>query len=95
MNLPESSFVAATNNTRVPTLELRNLCTSFHTRAGVLPAVRDVSLRVQPGRILGLVFSGWWASRARASRSPASPFSAWSMRPGGSAAARCCSRAVT
>jgi peptide/nickel transport system ATP-binding protein len=38
-----------------PTLEVRNLCTSFYTHAGVLPAVRDVSLRLQPGRILGLV----------------------------------------
>ncbi|MCF5637884.1 ATP-binding cassette domain-containing protein, partial [Pseudomonas syringae] len=38
-----------------PTLDVRDLCTSFHTRAGVLPAVRNVSLRVQPGRILGLV----------------------------------------
>ncbi|MFS2159529.1 ABC transporter ATP-binding protein [Pseudomonas sp. Pseusp122] len=37
------------------TLEVRNLCTSFYTHAGVLPAVRDVSLRLQPGRILGLV----------------------------------------
>ena len=35
------------------TLEVRNLCTSFHTRDGILPAVRDVSLRLQPGRILG------------------------------------------
>lgn len=41
--------------TQTPTLEVRNLCTSFYTRAGVLPAVRDVSLRVAPGRILGLV----------------------------------------
>jgi peptide/nickel transport system ATP-binding protein len=38
-----------------PTLEVRNLCTSFYTHAGVLPAVRGVSLRLQPGRILGLV----------------------------------------
>jgi peptide/nickel transport system ATP-binding protein len=37
------------------TLDVRHLSTSFHTRAGVLPAVRDVSLRLQPGRILGLV----------------------------------------
>jgi len=37
------------------TLEVRNLYTSFYTHAGVLPAVRDVSLRLQPGRILGLV----------------------------------------
>lgn len=38
-----------------PTLDVRHLSTSFYTRAGVLPAVRDVSLRLQPGRILGLV----------------------------------------
>jgi peptide/nickel transport system ATP-binding protein len=38
-----------------PTLDVRGLCTSFYTRAGVLPAVRDVSLSIQPGRILGLV----------------------------------------
>ncbi len=37
------------------TLEVRHLSTSFHTRGGVLPAVRDVSLSLQPGRILGLV----------------------------------------
>ncbi len=37
------------------TLEVRNLSTSFHTRDGILPAVREVSLRLQPGRILGLV----------------------------------------
>ncbi|MFJ4142452.1 ABC transporter ATP-binding protein [Pseudomonas sp. NPDC089734] len=48
MSVPEVSLAQ-------PTLDVRNLCTSFHTRAGVLPAVRDVSLRLQPGRILGLV----------------------------------------
>jgi peptide/nickel transport system ATP-binding protein len=37
------------------TLEVRNLYTSFYTHGGALPAVRDVSLRLQPGRILGLV----------------------------------------
>ena len=37
------------------TLEVRGLSTSFHTRDGILPAVREVSLRLQPGRILGLV----------------------------------------
>jgi peptide/nickel transport system ATP-binding protein len=42
-------------DTGAPTLEVRHLSTSFYTRAGVLPAVRDVSLRLQPGRILGLV----------------------------------------
>ncbi|MBX8536634.1 ABC transporter ATP-binding protein [Pseudomonas cichorii] len=48
MSVPEVSLAQ-------PTLDVRNLCTSFDTRAGVLPAVRDVSLRLQPGRILGLV----------------------------------------
>ncbi|RMQ44365.1 Oligopeptide/dipeptide ABC transporter [Pseudomonas cichorii] len=48
MSVPEVSLAQ-------PTLDVRNLSTSFHTRAGVLPAVRDVSLRLQPGRILGLV----------------------------------------
>lgn len=47
MSLPEMPLL--------PTLEVRGLCTSFYTRAGVLPAVRDLSLHVQPGRILGLV----------------------------------------
>ncbi|MDN3221115.1 ABC transporter ATP-binding protein [Pseudomonas nunensis] len=47
MSLPETPLL--------PTLEVRGLCTSFYTRAGVLPAVRDLSLHVQPGRILGLV----------------------------------------
>ena len=37
------------------TLEVRGLSTSFHTRDGILPAVREFSLRLQPGRILGLV----------------------------------------
>jgi len=37
------------------TLEVRDLSTSFYTRDGVLPAVREVSLRLQPGKILGLV----------------------------------------
>ncbi|MBP1122197.1 MULTISPECIES: ABC transporter ATP-binding protein [Pseudomonas] len=53
MSLPEMSSVP--DAVQQPTLDVRNLCTSFHTRAGVLPAVRDVSLRVEPGRILGLV----------------------------------------
>jgi len=39
----------------VPTLEVRNLRTHFHTPAGVLPAVDDVSLTLERGRILGLV----------------------------------------
>ncbi|CAB3859240.1 ABC transporter ATP-binding protein [Achromobacter sp. ACM02] len=38
-----------------PTLEVRNLRTHFHTRAGVLPAVDDVSFTLERGKILGLV----------------------------------------
>ena len=37
------------------TLEVRNLRTHFHTRAGVLPAVDDVSFTLERGKILGLV----------------------------------------
>ena len=36
-------------------LEITSLRTEFSTRQGLLPAVDDVSLRVQPGEILGLV----------------------------------------
>lgn len=50
-----SEMSPAPDAAQQPTLDVRDLCTSFHTRAGVLPAVRNVSLRVQPGRILGLV----------------------------------------
>eukprot|EP01037_Dinobryon_pediforme_P048831 gene48831-biopygen23814 len=39
----------------VPTLEVRNLRTQFFTPDGILPAVDDVSLRVERGQILGLV----------------------------------------
>jgi len=46
--------VASRDNT-VPTLEVRHLRTHFETRAGVLPAVDDVSFTVPRGRILGLV----------------------------------------
>ncbi|MFL9925689.1 ABC transporter ATP-binding protein [Herbaspirillum lusitanum] len=38
-----------------PTLEVRGLRTHFFTPDGVLPAVDDVSLRLERGRILGLV----------------------------------------
>ena len=37
------------------TIEVRNLRTHFFTRAGVLPAVDDVSFSVARGQILGLV----------------------------------------
>lgn len=87
MSLPEASRVTSSVE---PTLDVRDLCTSFHTRAGVLPAVRNVSLRVQPGRILGLV-----GESGSASRSPAFRFSVWWTNRGASVAARCCSKAVT
>ena len=38
-----------------PLLELRNLSTEFPTRRGTVRAVKDVSLRVEPGEILGIV----------------------------------------
>ncbi|WP_203073407.1 ABC transporter ATP-binding protein [Falsiroseomonas ponticola] len=37
------------------TLEVRNLCTHFFTRAGVVKAVDDVSFTVRRGQVLGLV----------------------------------------
>jgi len=42
-------------NTATPTLSVRNLRTWFHTRAGIVRAVDDVSFDVYPGEILGLV----------------------------------------
>ena len=38
-----------------PTIEVRNLCTHFFTRAGVVKAVDDVSFTVGRGKVLGLV----------------------------------------
>jgi peptide/nickel transport system ATP-binding protein len=38
-----------------PTIEVRNLCTHFFTRAGVVKAVDDVSFSVARGKVLGLV----------------------------------------
>lgn len=40
---------------RPATLEVRGLSAAFQTRDGLLPAVRDLSLTLAPGRILGLV----------------------------------------
>jgi len=38
-----------------PILEIRNLAISFDTEEGEIPAVNDVSLKVFPGKTLGLV----------------------------------------
>ncbi|MDE2428109.1 MAG: ABC transporter ATP-binding protein [Burkholderiales bacterium] len=38
-----------------PTLSVQNLRTTFHSRAGVVRAVDDVSFSVMPGQIMGLV----------------------------------------
>jgi peptide/nickel transport system ATP-binding protein len=39
----------------IPTLEVRDLQTRFHTRAGVLPVVNHVSFTLGRGKVLGLV----------------------------------------
>ncbi len=41
--------------TDVPVLEVRDLQTRFHTRAGVLPVVNHVSFSLGRGKVLGLV----------------------------------------
>ncbi|KAG1201623.1 hypothetical protein G6F35_012270 [Rhizopus arrhizus] len=53
---PEDPQMTDRTATGAPaTLEVRNLRTHFHTRAGVLPAVDDVSFTLERGKILGLV----------------------------------------
>ena len=42
-----------TNNT--PVLEVAGLCTEFHTRAGIIRAVNEVSFILNEGEIIGLV----------------------------------------
>ena len=46
---------AATEGMAMPTLEVRDLRTRFHTRDGVLPVVDGVSFTLAPGKVLGLV----------------------------------------
>jgi len=55
------------NNNQTPRLTVSNLSTSFPTEDGLVRSVADVSFSIQPGKT-----PRWWASRARASRSPAS-----------------------
>lgn len=44
-----------TTQAEIPTLEVRALQTRFHTRAGVLPVVNQVSFSLGRGKVLGLV----------------------------------------
>ncbi len=46
---------AATLGAAMPTIEVRDLLTRFHTRDGVLPVVDGVSFTLAPGKVLGLV----------------------------------------
>ena len=39
----------------VPVLECRNLCLSYFTRAGEIPAVVDFNLKLMPGEAHGIV----------------------------------------
>lgn len=40
---------------QMPVLECKNLCVSYFTRAGEIPAVVDFNLRVMPGEAMGIV----------------------------------------
>lgn len=40
---------------QTPILDIKNLCISYHTRAGEIPAVVDFSLTVKPGETIGIV----------------------------------------
>ena len=44
-----------TGNTRPPLLEVKNLKIEFPTRRGILVAVDDISLQIEPGEVLGVV----------------------------------------
>ena len=44
-----------TDATRKPVLEIENLCISYFTRAGEIPAVADFNLTVYEGESIGLV----------------------------------------
>ena len=44
-----------TNNDQSPILECKDLCISYYTRAGEIPAVVDFNLSVKPGEAIGIV----------------------------------------
>lgn len=43
------------DNSQQPVLVCKNLCISYYSRAGEIPAVVDFSLKVQPGETIGIV----------------------------------------
>ena len=43
------------NNDQAPVLVCKDLCISYYTRAGEIPAVVDFSLTVKPGETIGIV----------------------------------------
>ena len=43
------------NNQEQPVLDIKDLCISYYTRAGEIPAVVDFSLTVKPGETIGIV----------------------------------------
>ncbi|TDI58410.1 MAG: ABC transporter ATP-binding protein [Alphaproteobacteria bacterium] len=47
--------VAANGDEATPVLECRNLCVSYFTRAGEIPAVVDFNLKLMPGEAHGIV----------------------------------------
>ena len=51
--MPERGAEAVSEHT--PVLECRNLCVSYYTRAGEVPAVVDFNLRLMPGEAHGIV----------------------------------------
>ena len=51
--MPERGTEAVSEHT--PVLECRNLCVSYYTRAGEVPAVVDFNLRLMPGEAHGIV----------------------------------------
>jgi len=53
----------------VPVLECRNLCVSYYTRAGEVPAVVDFNLKLMPGEAHGSSANPVAASRPSPSRS--------------------------
>ena len=43
------------NDDQAPVLVCKDLCISYYTRAGEIPAVVDFSLTVKPGETIGIV----------------------------------------